>query len=127
MQPTRSAPAAVALLAAALAACGGGDDEPQVIGTTVAGAEAIAVVATDFAFEPSTVELAAGEAVNVTLEVDEGGHDLVVADAGFRIPILDEPDAAVATLQIDEPGTYELLCSVPGHAQEGMVGTVVVS
>ena len=27
---------------------------------------------------------------------------------------------------IDEPGTYAIECSVPGHAESGMVGTLVV-
>ena len=116
---------AAALLA--LAAGCGGDDGPEVVGTTVADAAALTVVATDFAFEPSTIELTAGEPLNLTLEVDEGGHDLAVPDAGFRIPILDEGGSAVATLRIDEPGTYQFLCNVPGHAGQGMVGTVVVS
>lgn len=117
-------PSAALLLAPACGGDGGG--EPQVIGTTAPGAEAITVVATDFAYEPSTIELTAGTPVNVTLEVDEGGHDLVVADAGFRIPILDEPDAAVATLVIEEPGTYAFQCNVPGHAAQGMTGTITV-
>jgi uncharacterized cupredoxin-like copper-binding protein len=119
-------PAAVGSIIGLLAACGGGGGEPEVIGTTVAGAEAITVVATDFAFDPSTIELIAGEPVNLTLEVDDGGHDLGVPDAGFRIPILDEPDAAVATLVIEEPGTYAFQCNVPGHAGQGMTGTITV-
>ena len=115
--------AAVALLV--VAACGGGGG-PEVIGTTIADAEAITVVATDFAFEPSTLELTAGVPVNLTLDVQQGGHDLGVPDVGFRIPILDEPDAAVATLVIEQPGTYTFLCNVPGHAGQGMTGTITV-
>lgn len=109
-----------------VAACGDDDSPPRVIGTTVAGAEELTVVATDFAYEPSTIELTAGEPVNLTLDVQEGGHDLVVADAGFRIPILDEPDRAVATLVIEAAGTYAFQCNVPGHAAQGMVGTITV-
>jgi len=111
----------------ALAACGGGDDAPEVIGTTIADAESITVVATDFAFEPSTIEVTAGEPVNLVLDVQDGGHDLAVADVGFRIPILDEPESAVATLQIDEPGSYPFVCQVPGHIEAGMTGTIAVT
>lgn len=109
-----------------VAACSGGGGEPEVIGTTVPGAEAITVVATDFAYEPATIELTAGVPVNLTLDVQEGGHDLAVPDVGFRIPIFDEPDAAVATLVIEEPGTYAFQCNVPGHAAQGMTGTITV-
>lgn len=115
------------LLLPLLTACGDdGASEPEVIGSTVADAPALTVVATDFAFEPNTIELVAGEPLNITLEVQEGGHDLAVPDVGFRIPILDEPDAAVATLVIDGPGTYSFSCLVPGHAAQGMVGTITV-
>ena len=119
--------AAVPFAVVVLVGCGGGSSDPEVLGTTVPDAEAITVVATDFAFEPATIELTAGEPVNLTLQVDGGGHDLAVPDAGFRIPILDEPDAAVATLVIDAPGTYTFLCQVPGHEGQGMVGTITVS
>jgi plastocyanin len=119
-------PAALLAALPLLAECGGGDGEPEVIGTTVAGAEAITVVATDFAFAPSTIELTAGEPVTLTLDVQDGGHDLAAPDAGFRIPILDAPDAATASLLIEEPGTYTFRCNVPGHAGQGMTGTITV-
>jgi cytochrome c oxidase subunit 2 len=118
---------AVLAVLAVVAACGDDDDPPQVIGTTVAGAEEITVIGTDFAFEPSTLELTVGEPVNITLEVTDGGHDLSVVDVGFRLPILDEGESAVGTLVIDAPGTYQLVCNVPGHIDEGMVGTVTVT
>lgn len=124
----RAALASAALLLLAAPACGDdGPGEPQVIGTTIAGAEAITVVATDFAYEPSTIELAAGEPVNLTLDVQDGGHDFTAADVGFRIPILDAPGSATATLLIEEPGTYTFQCNVPGHAGQGMTGTIVVT
>ena len=28
---------------------------------------------------------------------------------------------------IDTPGTYRILCTIPGHAEAGMVGTLVVT
>ena len=118
-----------ALLSLLAAAAGCGDDSPvEVEGLpTVEGAPELVVVATDFAFEPEVLHLVAGEAVNVVLESSEGGHNLVVPDAGYQLPIVDEGEVTRGALTIDEPGTYDLLCSVPGHAQEGMVGTVEVS
>jgi uncharacterized cupredoxin-like copper-binding protein len=36
-------------------------------------------------------------------------------------------DEVVGGLRLDEPGTYEFLCSVPGHAEAGMRGEIVVT
>jgi plastocyanin len=122
--------AAVALVLAPLvlpAGCGD-DDAAEVEGLpTVDGAPEIVVVGTDFAFEPAAISLTAGEPVNVVFEVSQGGHDLVVPDAGFVLPIIDEGEVTRGALTIDEPGTYQMVCLVPGHIDEGMVGTVEVS
>lgn len=119
---------ALPAVAAALAGCG--DDDNVVEGLpTVEGAPELVVVGSDFAFEPAVLHLRAGEPVNIVFEVSEGGHDLVVAlpdDETFRLPIIDEGRSTSGALTIDEPGSYQLFCSVPGHVQEGMVGTVEV-
>jgi plastocyanin len=122
---------AVPLLVATtlLAASCGGDDGPEEVegdSPVVEGAPEVVVVGTDFAFEPSVLNLNAGEAVNIVFEVSEGGHDLVVQGAGFATPIIDEGEVTRGGLVIDEPGTYEMVCLVPGHIDEGMVGTVEV-
>jgi uncharacterized cupredoxin-like copper-binding protein len=120
----------VGVAVAALAGCGS-DKDSEVEGLpTVDGAPEVVVVATDYAFEPSTLHLDAGEPVNVVLEVSQGGHNLAVAIPGhdpFILPIVDEGESTRGALTIDEPGTYQLLCTVPGHKEEGMVGTVEVS
>jgi nitrite reductase (NO-forming) len=35
--------------------------------------------------------------------------------------------AAILSFTVGPPGTYRYLCPVPGHAQEGMTGTFIVS
>lgn len=118
------------LLLASAAGCGGEDGPAEVPGpATVADAPELLVVASDFAFAPDVLHLAAGEPVTVVLESSEGGHNLVV-DApgdGFRLPVVDEGEATRGSLRIDEPGTFELRCTVPGHAEQGMVGSVEVA
>ncbi len=51
-----------------------------------------------------------GRPINITLRVEEGGHNLERDDAdgvpAFRFPIVEDGDAAVATVQLDDPGTY---------------------
>ena len=50
------------------------------------------------------------------------GH--VVWDA--ITPTISADETASITFVPDEPGTYHYLCTVPGHAQHGMIGTLVV-
>lgn len=123
---------AIPVLVAGFLLAGCGDDGGgEVEGLpTVEGAPEVVVRATDFAFEPSTLHLVAGEPVNVVLEVAEGRHDLAVVvseDERFVLPIVEEGERTRGALTIDQPGTYQLVCLVPGHASEGMIGTVEVA
>lgn len=102
---------------------------------TVPPAEGAAVRAEmrEFAFEPANLTVRRGG----TLEVENVGsvpHNLTIErgpDAGADTDDL----AATSTfgagrseeLGVDlPPGTYALVCTVPGHREAGMVGTITV-
>jgi plastocyanin len=92
---------------------------------TVAGARVIPVRASSYAFDPDRIELAAGEDVTIALRSTDIFHDFVTKDAGHVVGA--EADTTRrGGLRIDEPGTYRFWCSVPGHREAGMEGTVVV-
>jgi plastocyanin len=88
---------------------------------------ALAADPTDLAFDTTELEAKAGE---VTIDFDNPSaipHNVVIEKdgeelAGFE-PIAEGEEAVSAEL---EPGTYTFLCTVPGHAQAGMEGTLVV-
>ena len=91
------------------------------------GARTVEIEAGDLWFEPDSVEVTAGEAVNLRL-VNEGEafHDLTVPAADVVLGA--EPgEQAVGAIELADPGRYEFYCSVPGHAQAGMRGTIVVA
>jgi plastocyanin len=117
------------LALAALGLLGCGDDEPSEVDglPVVEGAPEIIVVGSDYAFDPDVLHLVAGEPVNVVFESSENLHNLAVPDAGFALPIIGEGEVTRGALTIDEPGTYDFLCTVIQHAEEGMVGTVEVA
>ena len=84
-----------------------------------------------FRFEPRRIEVHAGVPTRIELEnVGIVEHSLVVVtpDGGRDwIHLHASPGAtAVATYQLDEPGTYPVLCTVPGHTEGGMIGELVV-
>ena len=119
-----------------LAACGGGGAAPagdhedhaaqEAVGEPVDGAPQVTVTAIDIDFEPETLELQAGEPVNVTV-VNEGDalHDFTLEEAGLHINV--EPGQSLTTgVTLEEPGNYRAVCTVPGHEEAGMVVDIAV-
>lgn len=130
----------VSIVALSLAACAGGANET---------AQALTVEAVDLGFTPTTLEVTAGKPVKLTLQnngaldhdfsimefpmvgtaAETGGMDHDMGEAGA------EPELHLAvaagqngTLEFtpSKPGTYEFWCTVAGHKEAGMTGTLVV-
>ena len=89
-------------------------------------AATIEITAGDLFFRPDTIEIVASEPVNLTV-TNEGRvfHDLTVPELDLQIDV--EPGTtSTAGLEIELPGRYEYVCTVPGHSTGGMRGTLVV-
>jgi plastocyanin len=92
-----------------------------------AGATQVAVVARDTRYEPADLTVEAGRTVALSFRNDDPiFHDwevegLANVDAGAR-----PGQTQRIRFRIDETGTYRIQCTVPGHAESGMVGTLVV-
>lgn len=118
MRIIRIAAAALAL-GAALAACGGG-------ATPTPAAVEVTLTATEFAYDPSAVEVAAGSEVKFTL-ANKGTleHDITIDSLSYVLyaAVGESPSSMTPTLAA---GTYEFHCSIPGHKEAGMVGTLTV-
>lgn len=153
-RPWRVAAAALAVVATlGVAACGGDDDEPVLAETTdmtVTDTSADPTVEAPPAEVTITTDDAGNQIVDIPV-VDRGlafVADEVTVEAGTvtlrsvnpqGLPhniAIDAPDpvegevvqdGAVSEITVDlEPGTYEFYCSVPGHRQGGMKGTLTV-
>jgi uncharacterized cupredoxin-like copper-binding protein len=93
----------------------------------VEGARQVDIEAGELWFDPTTVEVTAGEPVNLRLvNTGEAFHDLTVPAADVVLAA-EAGDQAVGLVEFSEAGRYEFYCSVPGHAQGGMRGTIVVT
>jgi uncharacterized cupredoxin-like copper-binding protein len=92
-----------------------------------AGAAQIDTVALDLRFEPNTLRAPAGEFAILTLRNDDPVfHDLEVEGLA-NVDVAARPgQVGRLRVRIDQPGTYRFICTVPGHAEAGMVGTLVV-
>jgi uncharacterized cupredoxin-like copper-binding protein len=99
---------------------------------------------TDFAFNPSEFTVPAGE--EITLHVTHQGtmeHSFIIMkyekDAGV---MFDDEDKVNIFWEVDlqpgdsetviftapeKPGTYQVICGMPGHLQSGMIGKLIVT
>lgn len=107
---------------------------------------------TNFAFTPNVLEVNAGEVLEIAVQnVESVLHDFTIEaiDADVHISYLGgtgehahaeaaaveadvhfaltEPGTGVVHLNIHEPGEYVFYCTVPGHREAGMEGTLIVS
>jgi plastocyanin len=132
-----------ALAALGLAACGGGGDNnettaaatpPATTATTGGGGGGGSTVdistpsGSELAFDQKDVSAKAG---SVTISFDNREsipHDVKVEDSsGQELGGTDLITSSTATATVDlQPGTYTFFCSVPGHREAGMEGTLTV-
>lgn len=125
----------------ALTACASKPSEP---------AKDITVEMTDFAYTPSTITVPVGQPVTLTLKnVGNIEHDFVVEKISASAKVIQDSGSdvhhahgaqqnydlhvsagagqtSVLQLNVSEPGTYKIFCSVEGHEEAGMIGELVV-
>ncbi len=105
---------------------------------------------TNFAFTPSVLEVHSGKVLEVAIQnVEPVLHDFTIDEIDADVHIsylggtgqhehieperdadvhfaLTEPASGVVHIKIHEPGEYVIYCSVPGHREAGMEGTLIV-
>jgi plastocyanin len=86
----------------------------------------LTIEAADLWFRPAEVTLASSGSSTIRLE-NNGRvvHNLTVDELGLQI-VVTARSSGEAVLVDPSPGTYEFYCSVSGHREAGMVGTLTV-
>jgi uncharacterized cupredoxin-like copper-binding protein len=132
----------VVVVALGLSACAGAASPSE---------QNLTVEAVDLGFEPKTIEVTAGEPVKLMLqntgalehdlsvlefpmegtaeETGGSGHDMGHSEGEAPQLHVAALGGQSATLEFTatKPGTYDFWCTVPGHKEAGMVGTLVVA
>jgi uncharacterized cupredoxin-like copper-binding protein len=104
------------VVAAAVALLTIGDDGDGPAGDTTR------VSMTEFAFDPDPIVLASGATARLEVVNDgEVPHDLLVGELGKGTPDLEPGASMILDLTDQPPGTYRVVCDLPGHTEAGMV------
>ncbi|MGH2549025.1 MAG: cupredoxin domain-containing protein [Thermomicrobiales bacterium] len=92
-----------------------------------AGATALSVTTGDLFFDPKALAGAAG--VDVVVTITNNGalaHDFSIPDLGITSKMLNPGESTTVTVNAPA-GEYQFICTVPGHADAGMTGTLTLS
>lgn len=89
------------------------------------GARRIEVNATSFAFDPDAITVDVGEDVAIVLTSDDLLHDFTVDEIDVHVAA-EKDETAEGGLKAETPGEYTYYCTVPGHREAGMEGTLTV-
>ena len=116
----------IALLLAAvlLAACGGraqpGGTVPPPPGTT------LTVEESEFKIAPQDLAARPGRLTFQIKNVGTVEHNFVVEGTAVKVESIQPGETQTATVDL-AAGTYRMVCTIPGHEEAGMVGTLEVS
>ncbi len=86
------------------------------------------VAADEFEFRLDATQAEAGVVTFVVTNEGQMEHDFAISGQGIdeRTPMLQPGESATLEVEL-EPGAYEFVCTVPGHAMLGMSGTFTVT
>ena len=117
--------AATVVLVPLLAACGTGTSS----GAATQPGSNVAIVATEYAFEPSALTVPAGEVVFTVRNDGAEEHEFEILQ-GDRV--IDEVEGLIPGLERDlsvdlAAGEYRIVCQLNDHLQRGMEATLTVT
>jgi heme/copper-type cytochrome/quinol oxidase subunit 2 len=88
----------------------------------------IEVVAHKYAFDPSRIEIKAGETVEITFRSTDTKHGFVCKKLGLEKVVFTKEEPATVTFTPEKPGTYPFKCArFCGLGHPKMKGQIVVT
>lgn len=87
----------------------------------------VSIDATEFKYSPQAIELKPGRTLEIVME-NNGvlAHNITFSDKDVATETVQSGNQTSVTVTFDKAGEYEFFCSVPGHKNAGMTGTVIV-
>jgi uncharacterized cupredoxin-like copper-binding protein len=92
-----------------------------------AGGSPIAVTLKEWAIEPKSIQVAAGHQTFKVTNEGKFKHNFTIMVNGQKVKTANIGNGETVMLEADIPaGTYDTLCDIPGHKEQGMAGTLEV-
>jgi len=86
----------------------------------------VSITATEFKFSPTSIQVPLGQKITFTLSnTGTVDHDVTVPAAGFTLSAK-AGQSATHEITFDKAGVFDFFCSIPGHKEAGMQGTLTV-
>ncbi len=110
-----------ALLIAALAVAGDGGSSAEPVESGP-----VELALTEFALSPATITVPKGGSIAVS---NNGTmvHNVAVIDTAVKSTDLAAGESDTLDVSSLDPGQYEIFCSIPGHKDSGMTGTLIIT
>jgi plastocyanin len=95
--------------------------------TQAASMKKITVDGTEFAFIPSIITVSKGDTVEITFKnMGKFPHNLAIAGLGVKTKTIQPGGQDTISFTPVNLGSFQFLCTVPGHADRGMTGNLIV-
>lgn len=124
-----ASPAAAVAAVLLIGGCGsGGESSAPKAGaapTSAAAGVVLDVEGGEFTFAPSALKASAGETTIRFVNKGAVEHDYTIE--ALKVHVTAQPGKTAEAKVTLKPGTYKSVCTVPGHLQSGMKGTLTVS
>ncbi len=89
----------------------------------------VGIILSEWTITPNNLAIPSGNVEFVVTNTGKFGHNLSISKDGTEIgktSTFTSGEGAQTLAVALQPGTYEILCNVPGHADKGMKGTLTV-
>jgi len=81
----------------------------------------------NFSFDPSQITVKKGDKVKITFKDEDGFHNLVISGYNVETKKINTGQEQTVEFIADKTGQFEYYCSVTGHREKGMKGTLTVN
>jgi nitrite reductase (NO-forming) len=86
----------------------------------------VTLSASEFKFSPTSIQVPVGQKVTLTLKnTGVMEHDVTIPSTGFTLAA-NAGQQATADVTFDKAGQFDFICSITGHKEAGMKGTLTV-